>query len=1591
MPTTPLAHTPLLFLDDPSMRLDRGPYGIRPFVNNHFRLLCGLRPIRDAEDAKPDDEDIHDSSGIPLEYATLSDGFLLTEEAYKGIPASYRRYFTKPCRELHAQYLAQAIKYASQHCEAASSSNGKSKKRGPSARKAAIQDVDNITQSCISSTAAKRISGHAQFKGAILGMYNWSNGVMGRMADLMRRTSRSPVHAWRDLAMDEPESSKGVLNEIITQASMELFGTCALTSSTRVPRPGYKAFVRAILERVWERESRRLNRSLVTAAETRDKCKGALETLTPDVAESPTWENLKEASVSLKKYKDLVELTGGEMDKSIGKLEKSFEDVWVALGYLSAKVRRIKATKKAMLMTKDKMDRAYTNYVELHFPPQKEGVEELTENLANAVSSEEGVNANLLAGSEGSDIGVSEFANTSLDKMFQLLGLSSTMSIPFTSKEYKSQWHQLVAVAVQLKGMFTKQLGEQARATLLCDKVGLGKTAEIIGTLCMLVHLIELQQRGLALIPLLTESGHVYFAGQEKISSLPSIILMPKSLCIQWSLQFQRFTVPGAFCLIDYAKKGSDRTSYFLQGGDYDRLVAKATFPHCVVFLSTFTSIGTEAGNVLFRVSTGAAGREPRFRGQPSTIVTSNAPDCTIFAKEFLYLACDELHQLRNATTCQDGVTKLSCNSLVRTGATASPVFNGAKDAIVAAVILRIPDVIGEAGLALGYKLLESQRSRLKEWKSQQSELTGVAGATWDSDEDKQQVQQEIANRFLKEGDPRGYKSFFVQQPSIERIRRVLVPYIVRRTSKSRMPDGSLILNIPDLIESIVWISINDVERKALVDLYNWLMSEKPKGLQGEMLLSWNSFLMDYKHVLFHPLMRAETNARLEPFWEQWTLENLQSRASSKLLATLSILEHYKDPAAEPLFFNRDGTRDVEQESSFVSPPSIQAPTKPQKILIFIMYDRHTQVTKFMLDLHKYKYVEYNGSMTNIERDRAVKNFESQDDVYIMLLSNVGTTGLNLTMALVIIFLSGLWSGVETKQTGGRCWRPGQLHVVHMYQLLAPNTADEILSSYATSKTIMENRFFSQTKELATKIFQYEDETDSEASENEAPTSYSRSAVVPCALKSQEGDTTSTQPTIKKAGLRKRKAPSSSTQTRDSEQPDASASKPKQAKISDKDKAKNAAQPEPLPSEHRSSSPAQGAQTSFPKGKVNPGATNGSSKSAETASSEPQSPPRSRPRPRPRPRMRISPNVEDGGAIANIVSPMLQAETVKPCVASSSIQVPVASDTPVPTQSAPLTTAAGSADLPLVSFAPESSPEVSSIAAVRVPVLHDPPTQQPSFAPSPDSAQPSTSRDLPAVDSSAPTAAQTACEDHNHSPEPSVGHELSSDYDPDVDVVGLGEDEDLPDISAVTQGGSVADSLRSTGPTLGGPSSLKSSPVLPQGSGSDGRAVLQENPYPHGESSLDAFVHELLNDLDQSPGSPTKSNPPQAKDKATAVNTRAPAPYHPTPARTWRTSTTSRSSAKLTPYRPPQSDSSASIRPRQRDVIPHKAPEPSTSELPDGPNSNQPAPPQRPMVRSGAFKDVSKEDVPKVLAKGKQAVMDEVDRVSQTGGVGVIV
>jgi SNF2 family DNA or RNA helicase len=58
-----------------------------------------------------------------------------------------------------------------------------------------------------------------------------------------------------------------------------------------------------------------------------------------------------------------------------------------------------------------------------------------------------------------------------------------------------------------------------------------------------------------------------------------------------------------------------------------------------------------------------------------------------------------------------------------------------------------------------------------------------------------------------------------------------------------------------------------------------------------------------------------------------------------------------------------------------------------------------------MLQLRGRGFVEYHGSMSTLKRQKAVEVFEQQDDIRVMLISNVGSAGLNLTAASVVIFL----------------------------------------------------------------------------------------------------------------------------------------------------------------------------------------------------------------------------------------------------------------------------------------------------------------------------------------------------------------------------------------------------------------------------------------------------------------------------------------------------------------------------------------------------------------------------------------------------------
>jgi hypothetical protein len=171
-----------------------------------------------------------------------------------------------------------------------------------------------------------------------------------------------------------------------------------------------------------------------------------------------------------------------------------------------------------ILASEAEMTAAYHHYVELHFREGDDAAAGLLDYLDGSNAMDETADTGVPHASDTEDLGVAKFAQCSVEELVHLLGLS-VPRYPYgepgsTGDDGKPKkpmmtpkWHQLVGTAAMIEGMFTNAVGQPPRPTLLCDDVGLGKTAQIIGTISMLVHLIELQTKQKPMPPLLASES----------------------------------------------------------------------------------------------------------------------------------------------------------------------------------------------------------------------------------------------------------------------------------------------------------------------------------------------------------------------------------------------------------------------------------------------------------------------------------------------------------------------------------------------------------------------------------------------------------------------------------------------------------------------------------------------------------------------------------------------------------------------------------------------------------------------------------------------------------------------------------------------------------------------------------------------------------------------------------------------------------------------------------------------------------------------------------------------------------------------------
>jgi hypothetical protein len=178
-------------------------------------------------------------------------------------------------------------------------------------------------------------------------------------------------------------------------------------------------------------------------------------------------------------------------------------------------VERVKARRR-WENSQAEMENAYRNYLELHFPSEDQLCTSLVDAFLEAGEPEFSAGASTVNFELGEDIGIQHLMAKTSHELLYMLGLNiDNGQYPFgepgggqgsdceTKEKICPKWHQLVGTAVMLERMFTDRPGVCGDPSLLCDDVGLGKTLQVLGTISMLVHIIELQKQGLPLPPLL--------------------------------------------------------------------------------------------------------------------------------------------------------------------------------------------------------------------------------------------------------------------------------------------------------------------------------------------------------------------------------------------------------------------------------------------------------------------------------------------------------------------------------------------------------------------------------------------------------------------------------------------------------------------------------------------------------------------------------------------------------------------------------------------------------------------------------------------------------------------------------------------------------------------------------------------------------------------------------------------------------------------------------------------------------------------------------------------------------------------------------
>ncbi|MDB9794647.1 DEAD/DEAH box helicase [bacterium] len=133
---------------------------------------------------------------------------------------------------------------------------------------------------------------------------------------------------------------------------------------------------------------------------------------------------------------------------------------------------------------------------------------------------------------------------------------------------------------------------------------------------------------------------------------------------------------------------------------------------------------------------------------------------------------------------------------------------------------------------------------------------------------------------------------------------------------------------------------------------------------------------------------------------------------------------------------------------------------KNNKVIIFSRFNKILDLMCKSLSINNFHHEKINGEIDKDERERRLNSFKSSKETNVLVLNiAIGSEGLNLTEANVVIFLNEWWNPSTNRQAEDRVNRIGQHKDVEIHILRSLKTIDINLEKILTNKNILEKEY----------------------------------------------------------------------------------------------------------------------------------------------------------------------------------------------------------------------------------------------------------------------------------------------------------------------------------------------------------------------------------------------------------------------------------------------------------------------------------------------------------------------------------------------------